>query len=168
MIATVFGFCLVLGVHDADTLRCANGQSIRVAGIQAPDYTDSPPCRQRKPGYVCSDKLARRSRDIVARMTLGQTLTCQPVGQSWNRVVAACYLPDGRDLRCATVAAGAAVHWPAYVRRYRLRASADDRRAELMAPASPGASIAPPPAIPTPSARPSRPTGRQQDPDHAE
>ena len=33
---------------------------------------------------------------------------------------------------------------------------------------SPGASIAPPPAIPTPSARPSRPVGRQQDTDHAQ
>lgn len=33
---------------------------------------------------------------------------------------------------------------------------------------SPGASIAPPPAIPTPSARSSRPAGRQQDSDHAE
>lgn len=33
---------------------------------------------------------------------------------------------------------------------------------------SPGASIAPPPAIPTPSARSSRPAGRQQDPDHAQ
>lgn len=38
----------------------------------------------------------------------------------------------------------------------------------VKATGSPGASIAPPPAIPTPSARPSRPTERQQDPDHAQ
>lgn len=39
---------------------------------------------------------------------------------------------------------------------------------ERIVPESPGASIAPPPAIPTPSARSSRPAGRQQDSDHAE
>lgn len=119
---TVF-ICQVVSVHDGDgPIRCASGVKIRVAGIQAPDYECAEPCRERHPGYVCSDRLADRSRAIVTRMVLKRTLTCQPVGKSYSRVVARCRFPDGRDLSCAILAAGAASRWDSYWRRYRMPA----------------------------------------------
>ena len=114
--------CAVIHVHDGDgPFLCGNGTKIRAAGVQAPDYEDAPPCRQHRPSYVCDDRLAAASQRIAARLVMGKTLACQPVGRSHARVVARCRLPDGRDLSCALVAAGAADVWPVYWRRYRMR-----------------------------------------------
>lgn len=113
--------CEVVSVYDADgPIRCRNGVKIRVAGVQAPDFTSAEPCRRGKPGYVCDDREAERSRVIAERLVLRKTLTCQPVGTSYKRVVARCTLPDGRSLSCALIASGAAVKWPSYWRRYRM------------------------------------------------
>lgn len=119
--APIMFVCQVVAVHDGDgPIHCADGTKIRVAGIQAPDYENAEPCRTRRVGYVCSDRLADRSRAIVSRMVLRQALTCQPVGQSYSRVVARCRFADGRDLSCAILAAGAATRWDSYWRRYRM------------------------------------------------
>lgn len=113
--------CTVTKVHDGDgPLWCASGVKIRVAGVQAPDYENTEPCRQRRIGYVCSNAAADRSRGIVERLVLNRTMTCTPVGRSYARVVARCTLPDGRSLSCAVVAAGAAQRWDSYWRRYRM------------------------------------------------
>jgi endonuclease YncB( thermonuclease family) len=118
MIAAAF-LCLVTHVHDGDgPLWCGNGIKVRVAGIQAPDFESAEPCRLGKAAYVCSDVQAKRSRAIVQRLVMGKTLTCQPVGKSYERVVARCTLPDGRSLSCAAIAAGAATRWDSYWRRY--------------------------------------------------
>jgi len=114
--------CEVVRVHDGDSLTCADRTRIRVAGIQAPDYASSPPCR-RNPvpaTYTCDTAAAKRSRAIVERLVLRQRITCQPVDRSYQRVVAQCTLVDGRSLSCAAIAAGAAVRWDAYWRRYRM------------------------------------------------
>ena len=113
--------CTVIRIHDGDgPLWCGNGIKIRVAGIQAPDFEDAEPCRQHRAAYRCDDDAAARSQRIVERLTLGRTLACQPVGESYARVVARCTLPDGRSLSCAIVAAGAATRWVSYWRRYRM------------------------------------------------
>lgn len=113
--------CLVIGLHDADgPLYCATGEKIRVAGVQAPDYESAEPCRTGRAGYVCSDRQAERSKRLVAPIVLNRTLRCQPVGKSYSRIVARCTLPDGRDLSCAIIAAGAATRWDSYWRRYRM------------------------------------------------
>ena len=57
---------------------------------------------------------------FVARLVLGKRLICLPMGKSYQRLVARCTLPDGRSLSCATLAAGAAVRWDWYWRRYRM------------------------------------------------
>lgn len=114
--------CIVVSVHDGDgPIACANGVKVRVAGIQAPDWEDAPPCRQHRPGYVCDDVKAAASQRIVAKLVLGKTLTCHPVGTSFARIVARCTLPDRSDLACSIVTLGAAEWWPEYVRRYHLR-----------------------------------------------
>jgi endonuclease YncB( thermonuclease family) len=113
--------CTVTRVHDGDgPLWCSNGAKIRVAGIQAPDFEAAEPCRRRHRSYVCSDPQAKRSQQVVERLTLGKSMECQPVDRSYTRVVARCTLPDGRSLSCAIVAAGAATRWPTYWRRYQM------------------------------------------------
>lgn len=113
--------CQVVKVHDGDgPLWCANGRKVRVAGVQAPDYENTEPCRRRKVGYVCDDRRAAASQRIAARLTLGEALACQPVDRSYSRVVARCTLPDGRSLSCALIAAGAATRWASYWARYRM------------------------------------------------
>lgn len=116
--------CAVIHVHDGDgPLWCANGIKVRIAGVQAPDYEDAEPCRRRgarRTNYTCDNAAANRSQQIVERLVLRQTLTCQPVGMSYARVVAQCTLPDGRLLSCAVIAVGAAVRWDRYWRQYRM------------------------------------------------
>lgn len=113
--------CQVVKVYDADgPLWCANGVKIRVAGVQAPDYERAEPCRKRRPGYVCDDRKAAASKRIAERLVLGQRLNCQPVGRSFQRVVARCTLPDGRSLSCALIASGAAAKWDNWWRRYKM------------------------------------------------
>lgn len=124
MISATFA-CVMIApgyVHDGDTIRCADGTRIRIAGIQAPDFEDTEPCRAGRADYVCSNAQANRSQAIVQRLVWQQTLSCLPVGRSYARVVARCRLPDGRDLSCAAIAAGAATRWERYWRSYRMGA----------------------------------------------
>lgn len=124
--------CTVVRVHDGDgPLWCANGIKVRIAGVQAPDYEDAEPCRRqdaRRANYICDNAAADRSREIVERMLLRETITCQPLGKSYARVVARCIMADGRSLSCAVIAAGAAVRWARFWRQYRMGAC---RRARL-------------------------------------
>ena len=113
--------CQVAKVYDGDgPLWCKNGIKVRVAGVQAPDFERAEPCRRRAAGYVCDDRKAAASQRIAARIVLGKALSCQPVGRSYQRVVARCTLPDGRSLSCALIAAGAAARWDSYWRRYKM------------------------------------------------
>jgi endonuclease YncB( thermonuclease family) len=117
--------CNVVRVHDGDgPLWCRSGEKIRVAGIQAPDFTSAEPCHRpaaQRRAYNCDDRAAARSERIMSGLTLGKQLVCQPVGNSYSRAVARCTLPDGRSLSCAAIAAGGAVRWDRYWRRYRMR-----------------------------------------------
>jgi endonuclease YncB( thermonuclease family) len=102
-------------------LWCSNGIKVRTAGVQAPDFESASPCRDidpRRVNYRCDNAAAKRSQQIVERLVLRKTLRCEPTGKSYSRVVARCTLPDGRSLSCAVVAAGAAVRWESYWRRY--------------------------------------------------
>lgn len=113
--------CQVVKVHDGDgPIWCANGIKVRVAGVQAPDYENTTPCREHRAGYVCSNAAADRSRDVTRSIVLHKRLTCDPVGKSYARVVARCTLPDGRSLSCALIAHGAATRWDRYWRRYHM------------------------------------------------
>ena len=115
--------CTVTRVHDGDgPLWCAEGPKVRIAGVQAPDFRSAEPCRQRRAGYVCSDARARKSQRTVSALVLRRRLTCQALEPSYNRIVARCRLPDGRDLSCAVLAAGAATRWDRYWHRYNLGA----------------------------------------------
>jgi endonuclease YncB( thermonuclease family) len=107
--------CIVDRVIDADTLSCAGGRRVRLGGINAREKDGA--CR---PGAPCPAMRDAQARPIVERLILRKRLTCQPVDMSYRRVVAACQLPDGRDLSCALARTGAVVWWPRYMAKYRM------------------------------------------------
>lgn len=106
-------------VHDGDSIRCADGARIRIAGVQSPDYENTDPCRKHRAGYVCDDAQAEAARVKTEALTLGKTLRCRQVATSYRRIVADCTV-EGASLSCAVLATGAGVAWPVYFKRYRM------------------------------------------------
>jgi endonuclease YncB( thermonuclease family) len=107
----VKGRCWVI---DGDTIVIGS-MHLRLAGIDAPEL-DHPWGRQAKWALV---KLCR-----------GQTITARIKPEmSYDRVVAECFLPDGRDLAAELVKAGLALDWPKFSGgRYRHLEPPDARR----------------------------------------
>jgi endonuclease YncB( thermonuclease family) len=120
--------CEVVAVHDGDTMRCSDGASIRLQGIDANELDGS--CHT-----TCAILTARDARDNLAQLALGRRVSCEQTGTSCRRVTAWCSV-GGVDLSCAQVHAGAAVRWAQYDRQGRLlrceRVTADDMVREQM------------------------------------
>ena len=87
-------------VVDGDTI-VINKTSIRLFGIDAPEM-DHP--------------FGVKSKYAMVGLCKGQTVTAVPVpgAFSYERCVARCYLPDGRDLSAELVKLGLAVDWPKF------------------------------------------------------
>lgn len=117
--------CHPVSVWDGDgPVRCAEGARIRLRGIAAREIDGT--CRRNQPcprasGVAARDALVRLlggargvSRDGHV-LVQGPALTCRSFGaDDYRRTVAACALPDGRDLGCALVRARVAVRWRRY------------------------------------------------------
>ena len=101
-VSEITGKCWVI---DGDTVEI-NGTRIRLAGIDAPELEDPY-------GKVARAALIRLCRGVTVRaVTEGQ--------QSYNRLVATCFLPDGRDLSAEMVRMGMALDWSGFSRgKYR-------------------------------------------------
>lgn len=106
--------CLVAAIIDGDTLICANRTRVRLAGIEANELHGG--CHLPR----CAPLGGQQARAVATRLLLRQTLACESLGRSFARIVASCSF-NGRDVGCALVSLGAAVEWPSYRRRYRLR-----------------------------------------------
>jgi hypothetical protein len=92
----ISGRCWVI---DGDTIVIDN-KHIRIAGIDAPEL-DHPWGRQAKWAMV--------------KLCKGQTVTARIKPElSYDRLVAECLLPDGRDLAAELVKAGLALDWPKF------------------------------------------------------
>lgn len=91
--------CIQPGVIDGDTLNCQGGVRVRVWGIDAPET------------WMREGPASTRA---MARLVRGQRLTCQRKGTSYERVVARCFLPDGRDVAAEMVRQGQAQDWPKF------------------------------------------------------
>ena len=114
MISALF-LCLTVAISDADTIRCASGERVRIAAINARERDGT--CNHEP----CPQMRHETAKPIVERMILGKTLQCRPVGRSGRRVVADCWL-GGRNVGCEIIRAGAATDWRSYRVRYRMRA----------------------------------------------
>lgn len=94
--ATVSGKCWVI---DGDTIDIG-GKRIRLAGIDAPEL-DHP--------------YRKAAKSAMIRLCQGQVVRAEFDGaSSYERSMATCYLPDGRDLSAEMVRAGLAIDWPKY------------------------------------------------------
>lgn len=90
------GKCWVI---DGDTIVIDNIR-LRLAGIDAPEL-DHP--------------WGQRSKWALVNLCKGQTITARIRPElSYDRVVAECFLPDGRDLAAELVSAGLALDWPKF------------------------------------------------------
>lgn len=93
---TLRGKCWVI---DGDTI-VIDHVHIRLAGIDAPEL-DQP--------------YGKVSKWALVKMTKGQYVTANVVPEmSFDRVVARCFLPDGRDLAAEMVKQGLALDWPVF------------------------------------------------------
>jgi endonuclease YncB( thermonuclease family) len=111
--------CTPTIIIDADTWHCAEGPTIRAAAISALERNG----RCNSSPY-CATMRHAQAKPIVERLILRRRLTCVPHARSYARIVATCTFQNGTDVGCSIVATGAAVEWPKYRVRYRLRGCA--------------------------------------------
>jgi endonuclease YncB( thermonuclease family) len=115
---------IAVPIHDGDgVIHCTNGDRLRLAGIQAPDYEFASPCREHRPGYVCDSRLATAARDNLRRLApVGSTITYRIVDSSqcrrgfqeydpYKRHVVVAWNGAGVELGQAQLAGGFAVRW---------------------------------------------------------
>ena len=93
---TLTGKCYVV---DGDTIR--NGKvSLRLAGIDAPEL---------------EHPWGKKAKWELVQLCKGQLITAEIEPEiSYDRVVATCFLPDGRDLSAEMVERGLALDWPKF------------------------------------------------------
>jgi micrococcal nuclease len=105
------GRCWVI---DGDTI-IINNVRLRLAGIDAPEL-DHP--------------WGRQSKWAMVQLCKGQTVTAKIKPElSYDRMVAECFLPDGRDLAAELVRIGLALDWPKFSGgKYRHLEPEDARR----------------------------------------
>lgn len=90
------GKCYVV---DGDTIRIGK-VSLRLAGIDAPEL---------------EHPWGKKAKWELVQFCKGQTITAEiEPDLSYDRVVATCYLPDGRDLSAEMVKIGMALDWPKF------------------------------------------------------
>jgi micrococcal nuclease len=90
------GRCWVI---DGDTI-VIDKVHLRLAGIDAPEL-DHP--------------FGKQAKWALVQLCKGQTITAHIKPElSYDRVVAQCFLPDGRDLAAELVRAGMALDWPKF------------------------------------------------------
>ena len=107
-------------VVDGDSLEVA-GHRVRLFGIDAPESVQD--CRDANGrSYACG----REARNALSATIGGQSVSCTPVGQSYDRDVSVC-TANGRDLSEAMVRSGHALELRQHSRG---RYSAAEREAQ--------------------------------------
>lgn len=93
---TLTGKCYVV---DGDTIRIGK-VSIRLAGIDAPEL---------------EHPWGKKAKWELIHLCKGQIITAEIEPEmSYDRLVATCFLPDGRDLSAEMVRRGMAIDWPKF------------------------------------------------------
>jgi len=122
------GRCWVI---DGDTI-VINNVHLRLAGIDAPEL-DHP--------------WGQRAKYALVQLCKGKTITARIRPEiSYDRLVAECFLPDGRDLAAELVRAGLALDWPKFSGgKYRHLEPPDARKRLWRADARQRGRLPPPP-----------------------
>ena len=108
--------CTATKVHDGDgPIHCAEGPKVRLQAIAAREIDES--CRR---GHPCPAASGAAARAALEKLAVGQVLTCEATGDSYNRVTAWCRTAAGIDLSCAMVQGGYALRWERYDPENRL------------------------------------------------
>lgn len=111
--STMRGRCWVI---DGDTI-VINKTRIRIAGIDAPEL-DHP--------------WGVKAKWAMVQLCKGQTITARIKPElSHDRLVAECFLPDGRDLAAELVRCGLALDWPKFSGGKYSHLETDDARKRL-------------------------------------
>lgn len=94
--SSLTGKCYVI---DGDTIRIGEVR-LRLAGIDAPEL---------------EHPWGKKAKWELVQLCKGQTITAviEP-DLSYDRIVATCFLPDGRDLSAEMVQRGLALDWPKF------------------------------------------------------
>jgi micrococcal nuclease len=95
--------CAVSWIIDGDTFICRDGRHIRLAGIDAPKLAGH--CAA---GRHCAPGNAKASLHSLIALAKGREASCEPLGRSYDRVLAFCSV-GGADLSCAQLRAGQAI-----------------------------------------------------------
>lgn len=108
---TVTGKCYVI---DGDTIQIGKVR-LRLAGIDAPEL---------------EHPWGNKAKWELIQLCKGQIITARlEPGISYDRIVATCFLPDGRDLSAEMVQRGLALDWPKFSRgKYAHLEPAEARR----------------------------------------
>lgn len=128
-------FCLAVAIHDVDgPIRCRTGERIRLEGIGATelDGTNRPGqpgvpgdgfAQRRVMAHALGGGIGHDDRRLEGYLRFARPvrMRCDVTGRSYNRLVAWCALPDGRDASCAAIGAGVAVRWTRFDPTGRLR-----------------------------------------------
>ncbi len=109
----------VVGVHDGDTLRMRTGNAtvkVRLFGIDAPEL---------------GQPFSRASRERLAALTFGKTVTLAPHGKdAFGRQLADVLLDDGTNVNHVMVREGMAYYFRRYARSPELERLENEARRE--------------------------------------
>lgn len=98
--------CDVAYVNDGDTLRCEDGTRIRLHAVAARETDET--C---SPGHPCPAASAASATAELRRLAARRTISCERIGESYNRVTAICWTPADVEINCAMIRSGTAVVW---------------------------------------------------------
>lgn len=103
--------CSVTFVPDGDSLGCRDGTRIRLHAIAARERDGT--C---SPGHPCPRASAQAATSALRRLAAGKTISCEPVGQSYDRITAICWTPGGEEINCAMIRSGTTELWDRFNR----------------------------------------------------
>lgn len=128
--APAWEVCTNPWVIDGDSVRCSNLGEIRLLGIDAADYRDSPPCAGHYGNHVCDDAAAKAAKQALIRLRLrmrGAQWQVLPVTRDrYGRLVAE-VRAGSIDLSCYQLANGSARYIPEYDTSRRIAQACGDR-----------------------------------------
>lgn len=105
------GDCLLVSVHDGDTIRCG-AERIRIENIDAPELSGSPKCEDRRKSYAwCDYVLGEQSRDALSDFLRSGPIKVERNGtDKYGRTLARLTV-NGRDAGEYLIAIGLAKAW---------------------------------------------------------